>query len=133
MLRQICSAVYRMGFRPKPGTMFYSRPSALETSFEAAVKKMKYPVVIDLRNKQAWTDIAETVKTLDLEEEIYAGGDPQIILHRRMNFCVMCGTLLVALVVDVKQCPHMHGSVRTIDGPDGLPSILFKPTEGLDW
>lgn len=133
MLRQICSVVYKMGFRPKPGTKLYSRSLALMTSYENAVKNMKYPITIDLSNQQPWSELAETIDTLELERETYDEGRPEMVLYRRMNFCVMCGTLLVSLVVDVKQCPHMHGTVRTHEGPDGLPTIVFEPAEGLDW
>jgi hypothetical protein len=129
VLRLIRNLVYGLGFWPKVGTIFHSPSLAFMLSYRKAVEKMKYPVVIDLNNRSAWDEVAETVDLMELETNDV---DPRSALYRSMNFCPMCGTLLVGLVVDVKQCPHLHGTARTHDGPDGLPAILFKPAEGLD-
>lgn len=45
MISKIRGLVYKLGFRPKPGSVFFSPTRAFEASYKEAVKNIKIPVL----------------------------------------------------------------------------------------
>lgn len=127
MMDLIRRAVYRSGRRPKADSVFFSESLSLKMRFLEAVKKQPFPVVIHPQNRAAWSEVAANLRRL---KEPTPDDATPASLFQALNFCPMCGTPLTVLVLDVKECPHGHGNARVFESPDGLPAILFEPSEG---
>jgi hypothetical protein len=119
--------VYDMGFRPKSSSVFYSQPLAFKTAYIQAIlnSPLRALTTMNISQPEVWTEIADA---LDLLKPY----DAQVTVYDRMNFCPVCGTVLVRLVVDVKECPHLHGMAYVTEDSSGLPVITFELTETLD-
>jgi hypothetical protein len=131
ILASIRRLVYRLGFWPHPRSPLYSPSLALNLSYLKAIKDTAFPVMIDLGNKPAWA--ATTIALDQIERDHYSEKkDEQQSLYHAMNFCIMCGSPLIPLVVDIKECPHQHGRVRIRETEKGLPGIMFELTEEVD-
>lgn len=131
ILSSLRNLVYWMGIWPKPGSVLYSPSMALSRSYLNAIKKAKFPVVIDLANRPAWASTAMAIDQMKRDRFSTETSLTETI-YGRMNFCIMCGSPLIPLVVDVKECPHQHGVVRPSETTKGLPGITFELTEETD-
>ena len=103
MMGLIRSIIYRLGFRPKLGSIFFS-PS--------------------------WVSPEAHKKIMDAFDRGFESVDrTPPSQYQNMNFCIVCGARLVLRVLDIKECPNLHGKVFTTHNSKGLPAIMFEPEE----
>lgn len=81
---------------------------------------------IKLDEGPTYTEL-KTVKVLDKKKPIRKA--TRILLFDRTLYCPICASVLVAFVLDMKECPEGHGKTLTDENRHGMPVIVFEPTE----
>lgn len=125
MLPTIRRLVYKMGFRPNPGTILFSPSLAL-------VLRRKDVLSVAEEFKKALSSASEQTRQLSIFDTegltVWPGGGAiKSELYDSMIFCVACGAKLEPFVIDIKECPDCHGRMFPEDDRSGLPVILFEP------
>jgi len=116
MMIVIRKCVYRLGFSPQAESIFYSPSLALRQALTEAVPDHQLPTDLEV-----WKRLAE-------EQEERKDHTPAS-LYQDMNFCVVCGERLILRVLDIKECPNLHGKTFTTENSQGIPVIMFEPEE----
>ena len=112
MMRHIRRAVYKMGFRPKLGSIFHS-PSWVNHKVLAEVFRKMIPEQHVMLNDHK-NYVRSTVSTLILNSAKY---------------CPICGAKLIVMTWNNKACNNAHGEVYVMDNLKGLPVLVFDFTE----
>lgn len=122
MLRLIRTLVYKLGFRPKPGTILHSPSRALlEVGHEINEIVMK-----DIREAQKSNPphiLADSYRIMRLD-------DPTRETYDLIKRCCVCGSVMRMFFADIKECPEGHGRAYPAIDNHGLPVITFEPTDG---
>lgn len=118
--------IYKAGFDPNPGTVFFSPSLSMTIAASQAMKvatkalDVKNDVqFIDERpgNHRLNEDMPTTILSLD--------GVPQTLISKA-KYCPLCGVKLQTGANNVKTCPYFHGLGYISDDSDGLPVLMFE-------
>jgi hypothetical protein len=119
MMSKIRNLMQTMGFKSKPGVNLRLAYDNSPTPWPAALERQNH-------HGEGATQQSGRHRDTLVEDEL------PTTLYGCMNFCVMCGQALELLVLDVKECPDLHGKVYGGSNQKGLPTIVFEPAQEVE-
>lgn len=119
MMAAIRKLVYKIGLRPKFGSIFYSPSTVVLLNAQNVAKYFN----------EGYAQAINVLRAMPEQQHIEEWKTPRTRLYAQMIYCMICSTEMDTFMRDIKECPNLCGRAYPSDDTDGLPVIIFQPSE----